>query len=133
MGYRTAVKTGCTTALQADGLRPGSVRDRLPVLAAWALALLLVAATFAAGHSHAQDKRPLGDALITRQVQGAIAQDRHLAGQHIEVRTHEGRVNLTGFVRSLEDIARAVELARAVRGVSGVSNALQVANRPSRA
>jgi osmotically-inducible protein OsmY len=107
--------------------------SRLPVLAAWLLAVLLVVGTFAAGRSQAQDKRPIADSTITQQVQDAIAQDRVLAGLHIEVRTQDGMVNLSGFVRSLEDIARAGELARAVQGVSGVRNGLRVANRPSQA
>jgi osmotically-inducible protein OsmY len=107
--------------------------SRLPVLAAWLLAVLLVAGTFAAGRSQAQEKRLIDDSTITQRVQDAIAQDRVLAGLHIEVRTLDGLVNLTGFVRSLEDIARAGELVRAVRGVLGVRNGLRVANRPSRA
>ena len=106
---------------------------RLPTLAAWLLAVLLVAGTFAAGRAQAQEKRLIDDSTITQRVQRAIAQDRILTNLHIEVRTQDGMVNLTGFVRSLEDIARAEELARAVRGVSGVRNGLQVANRPSRA
>jgi osmotically-inducible protein OsmY len=112
--------------------------SRLPAIAAWLLAVLLVAGTFDAVRSQAQDtqaqdKRPIADSTITQRVQNAIAQDRDLANLHIEVRTQDGMVSLTGFVRSLEDIARAGELARAVRGVSGVRNGLQVANRPSRA
>ena len=107
--------------------------SRLPAIAAWLLAVLLVAGTFAAGRSQAQDQPPIADSTITQRVQQAIAQDRVLANLHIEVRTQDGMVNLTGFVRSLEDIARAEDLARAVRGVSGVRNGLQVANRPSRA
>ena len=86
-----------------------------------------------AGAGHAGAGRPIADSTITQRVQSAIAQDRDLANLHIEVRTQDGLVNLTGFVRSLEDIARAGELVRAVRGVSGVRNGLQVANRPSRA
>jgi osmotically-inducible protein OsmY len=107
--------------------------SRLPAIAAWLLAVLLVAGTFAAVRSQAQDKRPIADSTITQDVQSAIAQDRILSDLRIEVRTLDGRVNLTGFVRSLEDIIRAGELARAVRGVSGVTNGLRVANRPSRA
>jgi osmotically-inducible protein OsmY len=107
--------------------------SRLPAIAAWLLAVLLIAATFDAVHSQGQDKQPIADSTITQRVQRAIAQDRALADLHIEVRTQDGMVNLTGFVRTLEDIARAGELARAVRGVSGVKNDLRVANRPSRA
>jgi len=107
--------------------------SRLPRLAAWLLAALLVTATFATVRSQAQDKQSIADSTITQHVQSAIDQDRVLAKLHIEVRTDEGMVNLTGFVRSLDDIARAGTLARAVRGVSGVTNRLQVANRPSQA
>jgi osmotically-inducible protein OsmY len=107
--------------------------SRLPVIAAWLLAVLLVAGTFAASRAQAQDKRLIDDSTITQRVQRAIAQDRVLGDLHIEVRTQDGMVSLTGFARSLEDIARAGELARAVRGVAGVRNGLRVADRPSRA
>jgi osmotically-inducible protein OsmY len=107
--------------------------SHLPALAAWLLAAMLVTATFATVRSQAQDKQQAADSTITQRVQRAIAQDRALAELHIEVRTRDGMVDLTGFVRSLEDIARAGELARAVRGVSGVTNGLRVANRPSQA
>jgi hyperosmotically inducible protein len=100
-----------------------------PTLAAWALALLLVAGTFMVDRAYGQE--PVADATLTERVQSAIAKDRRLAD--IEVRTHEGVVRLTGFVRTVEDIARAGELARAVRGVLGVTNGLRVANQPSRA
>ena len=107
--------------------------SRVPAVVAWLLAVLLVAGTFAASRAQAQEKRLIGDSTITQRVQRAIAQDRDLAGLHIEVRTQNGMVNLTGFARSLGDIARAGELARAVRGISGVRNGLRVADRPSRA
>ena len=45
----------------------------------------------------------------------------------------DGVVNLTGFVRTLEDIARAGAVAKQVSGVSAVRNGLRVADRPSRA
>jgi osmotically-inducible protein OsmY len=51
----------------------------------------------------------------------------------IQVETQSGVVSLTGFVRSLDDIVKAGELARAVSGVSAVRNSLRVADRPSRA
>lgn len=105
----------------------------VPAVAAWLLAVLLVAGTFAASRAQAQDKQLIDDSAVTQRVQKAIAQDRDLAAQHIEVRTQDGMVSLTGFARSLEDIARAGELVRAVRGVSGVRNDLRVADRPSRA
>ena len=42
-----------------------SAWETLPALAAWILALLLVAGTFAAGRAPAQDRPPPGDSSIT--------------------------------------------------------------------
>ena len=42
-----------------------SAWEKLPALAAWILALLLVAGTFAAGRTPAQDRPPSGDPSIT--------------------------------------------------------------------
>jgi hyperosmotically inducible protein len=102
-------------------------------LAACLLALLLVAGTFAAGNSQAQSKLGSLDASITRQVQNVLAHDPFLGAMSIRVETQSGVVNLSGFVRSVDDIAKAGELARAVSGVSAVRNGLRVQNRPSRA
>lgn len=136
MRYRTAVKTGRTAAMQQETLRLGSFdhyTSMLPALVAWIMAILLVAGTFSAGHSQAQDELPSADASITRRVESAFARDPFLRSQQIYVETQDGVVNLSGFVRSLEDIAKAGDLARGTRGVSAVRNGLRVANRPSRA
>jgi osmotically-inducible protein OsmY len=105
----------------------------LPALLVWLLAVLLVAGTFAASRVQAQDKPPVADAAITQRVQSALAKDAVLGGMEIRVATQDGMVSLTGFVRTLEDIAKAGALAQRVRGVTGVRNDLRVANRPSRA
>ena len=107
--------------------------SRLSAIAAWALAVLLVAATFAAGEARAQSKPASPDASITRQVERALAHDPFLRNMSIRVETNGGVVNLTGFVRSVDDIAKAGEVVRAVTGVSAVRNGLRVENRPSRA
>jgi hyperosmotically inducible protein len=105
----------------------------LPALAAWVLAVLLVAATFYSGEPGAQAKPASTDASITMQVQDAIARDPFLRAMQIRVETQSGVVNLNGFVRSVDDIAKAGDLARGVSGVSAVRNGLRVENRPSRA
>ena len=108
---------------------------RLSALAAGFLAVLLVAATFAAGELRAQAK-PASmdmDASITRQVESVIARDRLLGAMQIKVETQGGVVSLSGFVRSVDDIAKAGALARRVSGVSAVRNDLRVENRPSQA
>lgn len=100
------------------------------IFAAWILATLLMAA---AGDAEAQGKPESPDTAITERVENALAKDPFLRAMHIYVETQDGVVNLTGFVRSLDDIVKAGELARAVSGVAAVRNSLRVANRPSRA
>ena len=98
----------------------------------WMAILVLAAAAFGAGALHAQDKGGRSDASITRQVEDGLARDAALRGMAIHVETLDGVVNLTGFVRTLEDIARAGAVAKRVSGVSAVRNGLRVADRPSR-
>lgn len=121
------------TPITSIGQRP--LVKVLTALAAWIAAVLLVAATFAAGPGQVQDSTEAtpADAAITQRVENALAKDPFLRSQEIYVETQDGVVNLTGFVRSLEGIAKAEELARGVRGVSAVRNGLRVANRPSQA
>lgn len=106
---------------------------QLSAAAAWILALVLVAGTLAASRAQAQEPPASTDVSITQRVQSALAKDPFLRGMQIYVETQDGVVNLSGFVRSLEDASKAGELARAVRGVKAVRNGLRVADRPSRA
>ena len=95
--------------------------------------MLVLAATFGVGALHAQGKGGGSDAAITRQIEHGLARDAVLRNMEIYVETLDGVVNLTGFVRTLEDIARAGAVARRVKGVSAIRNGLRVADRPSRA
>ena len=105
---------------------------RFPAIGFWILALL-VALALATQPSTAQDKAPNEDSSITTRVESALSKDAILGKLDITVVTRQGVVSLTGFVRSLEDVARAGGRAKAVQGVADVRNELQVANRPSRA
>jgi len=97
------------------------------------IAMLVLAATLGIGALHAQEKAGGSDAAITRQIEHGLASDAELRGMEIHVETLGGVVNLTGFVRTLEDIARAGAVASRVSGVSAVRNGLRVGDRPSRA
>ena len=97
------------------------------------MALLLAGGALVAGGAQAQGKPASVDASITSQVQGVLARDPFLKKMYIKVETQSGVVNLYGFVRSVDDIAKAGDLARKVSGVSAVRNGLRVENRPSRA
>jgi hyperosmotically inducible periplasmic protein len=68
----------------------------------------------------------LDDATITTRVKTAILNDPGVAGQQIDVNASAGVVTLTGVVKTKEEEARAIELAKAVRGVTDVKSTLQV-------
>ncbi|MGZ8097256.1 MAG: BON domain-containing protein [Methylosarcina sp.] len=68
----------------------------------------------------------LNDSAITSSVQKRIFNDPELKHLRINVETHQGVVQLSGFVDSTQISARAEELARSVKGVSDVKNSLIV-------
>ena len=62
------------------------------------------------------------DSVITAKVKTAVFEEPSLKSAEINVETHKGIVQLTGFVRSRADINRAVQVARKVAGVRSVKN-----------
>ena len=109
--------------------------NRVFAIAVSAMAVLFVVSSFIAftTSAKAQTKPASPDASITKRVENALHGDRGLRSMQIHVETQDGVVNLSGFVRSLDDIDKAGEIARGVSGVSAVRNGLRVANRPSQA
>jgi osmotically-inducible protein OsmY len=66
------------------------------------------------------------DSVITAKVKSAIFKEPSLKSAEINVETFKGIVQLSGFVRSDDEIARAGEVARDVEGVKSVSNDMHV-------
>jgi osmotically-inducible protein OsmY len=66
------------------------------------------------------------DTAITTKVKAAIFNEPSLKSTEINVETFKGTVQMSGFVSSLADINKAVELARSVKGVSAVKNDMRV-------
>jgi osmotically-inducible protein OsmY len=66
------------------------------------------------------------DAIITTKVKAEIFRDDSLKSSEINVETFKGVVQLSGFVSSREDIKRAVEIARRVKGVTSVKDDMRV-------
>jgi hypothetical protein len=85
------------------------------------------------GSAPAEGPFPGNDAAITAAVQLVLWTEGSLAGTDIRVETADGAVTLRGFAGTMEDIATAGRLARAVSGVRDVTNAIRVAVKPSRA
>ena len=70
------------------------------------------------------------DTTITSKVKESFVADSQVSAAQIHVETMQGIVQLSGFTTSPKSEARAVELARAVRGVKSVkdNNVVQAAS-----
>ena len=66
------------------------------------------------------------DATITTKVKAAIVNDEGLKGMQINVETMQGVVQLSGFVDTTEQAAKAASDARSVTGVKSVRNSIVV-------
>jgi osmotically-inducible protein OsmY len=66
------------------------------------------------------------DSVITAKVKAAIYNDATLKVNEINGETFQGVVQLSGFVRSQEDIDKAVKVAREVAGVKSVKNDMRL-------
>lgn len=66
------------------------------------------------------------DTVITTKVKAEIFNDPQLKVLQINVETFKGVVQLSGFVNSSKDSARAVKITKTVKGVKSVKNSLIV-------
>ncbi|SDH75773.1 BON domain-containing protein [Nitrosomonas sp. Nm132] len=66
------------------------------------------------------------DTVITTKVIAAILNEPTLKSAEINVETFKGVVQLSGFVSSQANIDKAIEVARSVKGVVSVKNAMRV-------
>lgn len=66
------------------------------------------------------------DAWITTKVKAAFVKDKTLSAAEINVETFKGTVQLSGFVKDKEDIAKASSVAREIKGVKAVKNDLRM-------
>jgi osmotically-inducible protein OsmY len=101
--------------------------QRLSVITA---AVLLSLAAGCASDAPSPREEPVGeqagDALITSKVKTAIYNDPVLQATEINVETHKGVVQLSGFVSTRDAELRAAEIARGVAGVRAVNNDMRL-------
>jgi hyperosmotically inducible protein len=64
----------------------------------------------------------LDDSVVTVKVKSALMTDQATRGTEIAVTTNKGVVQLSGFVDSTDEQARAAAVARSVEGVQSVVN-----------
>lgn len=68
----------------------------------------------------------LDDTVITTKVKAAIFNDKTLHVAEINVETFKGVVQLSGFVKTQQDMATAMRLTQQVNGVVSVKNDMQL-------
>ena len=68
----------------------------------------------------------IDDATITTRVKTAFINDPTIAAARIDVDTFKGVVTLSGRVKSKEEEAKAIQLARSIKGVVDVKSTLQI-------
>ena len=66
------------------------------------------------------------DAVITGKVEAALAADKRTSAMRVDIETHDGTVQLSGFAKSQAEKDAAVDVARAVTGVRTVKNAIDI-------
>jgi osmotically-inducible protein OsmY len=89
------------------------------------LALALTAAACAKPAATTSDT--FDDQTITMRVKTAFINDPVIGVARVDVETFKGVVTLSGRVRSKEEEAKAIALARTMKGVTDVQSKLQVA------
>jgi osmotically-inducible protein OsmY len=68
----------------------------------------------------------IDDATVTTRVKTALLNDPDVGGLRIDVDTFKGVVTLSGRVKSKDEEAKALALARKIGGVKDVKSTLQV-------
>jgi len=68
----------------------------------------------------------IDDTVITAKVKNAIREQPTLKSAEINVETFKGVVQLSGFVRSQDNINTAVQAAKNVKGVTSVKNDMRL-------
>ena len=73
----------------------------------------------------------IDDATITTRVKTAFINDPVVGALRIDVDTFKGVVTLSGRVKSKDEEAKAIALARGIKGVADVKSTLQIEPAPS--
>lgn len=68
----------------------------------------------------------IDDATITTRVKTAFINDPTIGGLRIDVDTFKGVVTLSGRVKTKDEEAKAIALAKSISGVTDVKSTLQI-------
>lgn len=100
----------------------------ITILLASALLAVLLAGC-AGGPAKESTGEYIDDAAITAKVKTQLLRDPDVSGLQTQVETYKGQVQLSGFVDTPEQRAKAAEIARRVPGVKSVRNDLVVKSK----
>ena len=100
------------------------MKTQRPTAALLLVVTLLAPLMFAACGKTVNDT--IDDATITTRVKTSLLNDPVVGSLRIDVDTFKGVVTLSGRVKSKEEEAKAIELARKIGGVTGVKSSLQI-------
>ncbi|MEO7728841.1 MAG: BON domain-containing protein [Burkholderiales bacterium] len=70
--------------------------------------------------------QPVSDSWITSKVKAKLVKDKEVKARNIHVKTIDGVVQLSGFAGNADQVARAADLARDIKGVKSVNNDIAV-------
>lgn len=90
------------------------------LILAFALTLMLAACAGTAKQESTGEY--IDDTVLTSRVKSALLNDPNVSGLAVNVETFKGTVQLSGFVKTVSERNRAVQLARGVKGVRQVKN-----------
>jgi hyperosmotically inducible protein len=94
-------------------------------LTVFVLVLMLIAPLVLAGCGKSVGDT-IDDATITTRVKTSLLNDPAVGGSRIDVDTFKGVVTLSGRVKTKEEEAQAIALARKISGVTDVKSTLQI-------
>ena len=113
-----ATREAAQEKINALHLRPEDIKDELARTGP-----IVRRAASDAGHAIADST---ADARITGTIKTKLVASRDLSALNISVNTTAGKVTMSGFVNSAEDISKAILLAIEIDGVNQVISTLQV-------
>jgi osmotically-inducible protein OsmY len=103
------------------------MKQFISLFSAFILGLTLLTATGCASTAkHEGTGEYLDDSVITTKVKAELFDEPNLRSGQINVETFKGVVQLSGFVDTRDNINRAVEIARGVKGVVSVKNDMRL-------
>lgn len=88
--------------------------------------LLLAVMLSACAKSIKDTTNTMDDPTVTVRVKTAFINDPVVGAARIDVETFKGVVTLSGRVKSKDEEAKAIALARSVKGVTDVKSSLQI-------